>query len=90
MMLKKDSYLTGILSAIPFPVGAFIAATYFFRNSILLFNKPALPYMLAVALNLIIMRLFAKRGSVKTVKGILIGTFLITLGLFIFKLRLKT
>ena len=89
-MLKKDSYLTGILLAIPFPVAAFIAATYFFINSILLFNKPALPYLIAIALNFIMMRLFAKQGSVKTVKGILIATFLITLGLFIFKLRLKT
>ena len=89
-MLKKDSYLTGILLAIPFPVAAFIAATYFFINSILLFNKPALPYLIAIALNLVIMRLVAKQGSVKTVKGILIATFLITLGLFIFKLRLKT
>jgi len=89
-MLKKDSYLTGILLAIPFPVGAFVVATYVFTNSILLFNKPALPYLIAIALNLVIMRLFAKHGSVKTVKGILIATFLITLGLFIFKLRLKT
>jgi hypothetical protein len=88
-MLKKDSYLTGILLAIPLPVVAYILAMYVFQNSVLLLNKPALPYMIAIALNLIIMRLFSAEKAVKTVKGIFIATFLITIGLFIFKLHLK-
>ena len=89
-MLKKDSYLTGILLAIPMPVAAFVLATYVFQDTMLLFNKPALPYLIAIALNLIMMRLFSTDGVVKTVKGIFIATFLITIGLFVFKLRLKT
>ena len=88
-MLKKDSYLTGILLATPLPAAALVAATYVFLDRMLLFNKPALPYLIALALNLIMMRLFSAHGAVKTVKGIFIATFLITVVLFIFKLRLK-
>ena len=89
-MLKKDSYLTGILLAIPLPVVAFVMATYVLQYSTLIINKPAVPYLIAVALNLIMMRLFSAEGAVKTVKGIFIATFLITIALFIFKLHLKT
>jgi flagellar biosynthesis protein FlhB len=89
-MLKKDSYLTGILLAIPLPAAAFVLATYVLQDSMLLSNKPALPYLTAIALNLIMMRLFSANGMVKTVKGIFIATFLITIALFILKLRLKT
>ena len=88
-MLKKDSYLTGILLAIPLPVVAYVMAMYVLQNSVLILNKPALPYMIAIALNLIIMRLISTEGATKTVKGIFIATFLITIGLFIFKLHLK-
>lgn len=88
-MLSKNSYLTGILLAIPLPVIAFVIATHVLQYSELLFNKPALPYLIAIALNLIMMRLFSAEGMVKTVKGIFIATFLITIALFIFKLHLK-
>jgi hypothetical protein len=89
-MIKKDSYLTGILLAIPLPVLAFVAATFVLQYNTLILNKPALPYLVAIALNLIMMRLFGAKGMVKTVKGIFIATFLITIVLFIFKLHLKT
>ncbi len=89
-MLKKDSYLTGILLAIPLPAAAFVLATYVLQDTMLISNKPALPYLAAIALNLIMMRLFSANGMVKTVKGIFIATFLITIALFILKLRLKT
>ena len=89
-MLKKDSYLTGILLAIPLPAAAFVLATYVLQYNLFLLNKPAFPYLVAIALNLIMMRLFSANGMVKTVKGIFIATFLITIALFILKLRLKT
>jgi len=88
-MLPKNSYLTGILLAIPLPVAAFVLATYVLQYDTLILNKPALPYLVAIALNLIMMRLFSTDGVVKTVKGIFIATFLITIALLIFKVRLK-
>jgi len=88
-MLKKDSYLTGILLAIPLPAAAFVMATYVLQNSVLIINKPVVPYLVAFALNLIMMRLFGAEGMVKTVKGIMIATFLITVALFIFKFRIR-
>ncbi|HZY38502.1 MAG TPA: hypothetical protein VFE53_17710 [Mucilaginibacter sp.] len=88
-MLPKNSFLTGILLAIPLPAAAFVIATYVLQNYTLILNKPALPYLVAIALNLIMMRLFGAEGMAKTVKGIIIATFLITIALFIFKLRLR-
>jgi len=88
-MLKTDSYITGILLAIPLPMAAFVLATYVLQNSVLIINKPALPYLVALALNLIMMRLFGADGHVKTVKGIMIATFLIMIALFIFKLHIR-
>jgi len=88
-MLKKDSYLTGILLAIPLPTAAFVMATYVFQYSVLIINKPVLPYLVAFAFNLIMMRLFGADGIMKTVKGIMIATFLITVALFMFKFRLR-
>ena len=89
-MLKKDSYLTGIWLAIPLPAAAYLLASYLLKNNFYILNKPALPYLVAIALNLIMMRLFAGNGHVKTVKGIFIATFLLTIALFMFKLHLKT
>jgi flagellar biosynthesis protein FlhB len=88
-MLKKDSYLMGILLAIPLPAAAFVVGTYVLQNSVLIINKPVLPYLVSFALNLIMMRLFGAEGLVKTVKGIMIATFLITVALFMFKFRLS-
>ena len=70
-------------------MAAFVLATYVLQNSVLIINKPALPYLVALALNLIMMRLFGADGHVKTVKGIMIATFLIMIALFIFKLHIR-
>lgn len=88
-MLKKDSYISGMFLAIPLPIAAFVLATYVFQYAALVINKPALPYLVAVALNLIMMRLFGANGTIKRVKGIMIVTFLIVVALFIFKQRLR-
>jgi hypothetical protein len=85
--LKKDSITTGILLALIFPAAAFVAG-YLLRNNIYIINKPALPFLAAFALNLISMRLLAKKGMVKMVRGIIIATFVIMVLLFVFKLRL--
>jgi hypothetical protein len=73
-MLKQNSILVGICMALVFPAIAFVAA-HFLAESTLVMNKPALPYLVAIALNLILMRILSKKDMVNTVKGIMIATF---------------
>lgn len=87
-MLNKNSLLTGILIALIFPAGALVAA-YFLKDNFYLFNKPALPYLAAIALNLILMRILAKKDRIKTVKGIMIATFIFMAVMFIFRLPIR-
>ena len=86
-MFSKNSYLAGALFALAFPALSLVAA-YLLKDSMLLFNKPALPYLVAVVLNLIMMRLLAKKETVKTVKGIMAITFIFIIVLFILKQHL--
>jgi hypothetical protein len=83
-MFNKNSYVTGVLIALVFPAASLIAA-YLLKDNILLLNKPALPYLVAVVLNLIMMRLLAKKDTVKTVKGIMVITFIFMLVAFLLK-----
>jgi hypothetical protein len=73
-MLKRNSMAAGMLAGLLFPAIA-LAAAHFLRNNLYLLNKPALPYLIAIAFNLIIMRICSKKKMVNTVKGIMITTF---------------
>jgi len=85
-MFNKNSYLAGILIALVFPAVSLVAA-YFLRDYTLLLNKPALPYLVAIALNIILMRLSGAKDQDKTVKGMMIVTFVFMLVMFYFKLH---
>ncbi|HWZ02448.1 MAG TPA: hypothetical protein VNX40_02495 [Mucilaginibacter sp.] len=86
-MFSKNSYLTGALIALIFPVVSLVVA-YVFKDSTLILNKPALPYLVAIVLNLVMMRLISKKETVKTVKGIMIVTFIFMVVAFILKQHL--
>ena len=88
-MLKRDNIFIGIALALIFPAAAFVVA-YLLRENIYIINKPALPYLVAIALNLVSARLFASRGMVKTVRGIITTSFVLVMVLFIFKFHLHT
>jgi len=83
-MFSKNSYLAGALIALVFPALALMAA-WQFKDAALLLNKPALPYLVAITLNLIMMRLLSKKDTVKTVKGIMAVTFIFMIVAFILK-----
>ena len=87
-MFSKNSYLTGILASLIFPAIAW-AAAYYFRYTVELTNRPALPYLIAIALNLIMLRLILKKESDKTGRGIMLATFIILILVFTFKAHLR-
>ena len=85
-MLNKNSLPTGLLIALIAPALAF-AAAYLLRNDNLIINKPALPYFIAIALNLVLIRVFSKKAADKTIRGIMLVTFVFMVLIFIFKIH---
>jgi len=85
-MLKKNSLPTGILVALIFPAIAFVIA-YLFSNSVYIISRPALPYFVAIALNLVLLRISYKKGADKTLRGIMLATFIFMALVFIFKVN---
>jgi len=77
-MLKRDSIITGIAIALIFPAIAFGVA-YLLRNQVYIIGRPAIPYLVAIAFNLIMIRLLQKKNMDKTSQGIMLATFVIML-----------
>jgi hypothetical protein len=85
-MLNKNSMLAGFLAALVFPAIALIIA-YLLKNNSAVISRPGLPYFIAIALNLILMRFGIKNGLNQTSKGIMLATFIVMAFVFIFKIH---
>ncbi len=70
------------------PLSAYFIADVFFKN-LLIAGKPGVPYLIAAAINLFLIRFCYKRDADKAAIGIFIVTFLTLLLTFIFKIRLR-
>lgn len=87
-MLSKNSFITGILAALIFPAIA-SGVAYLLRTDIDIINRPALPYFMAIFLNLVMLRFMLKKDLDKTGRGVMLGTFIIMLLVFIFKTHMR-
>jgi len=85
-MFKKNNLFLGILYGCAFPVFAWLVFSLLLKNSSFL-DKPAAPYLIAIGLNLILLRFSAKAYLDKTSNGIMIATFACTLLVFVFKMH---
>lgn len=86
-MAIKNNILIGVLFGLMLPLATFFLAEVIFKNQ-LFPAKPGAPYLIAVGLNLILMRFLSKAKIDKTAIGILIVTFLVLIFAFIFKIKL--
>lgn len=73
-MLNKNHIATGISVGLIFPVIA-VTAARMLRDNLYLINKPALPYFIAIALNMVLTRILFRRNLDTTAKGVMLGTF---------------
>ena len=78
----------GFLLALPFPAIAWLVASLL-KNNVDIISKPALPYIIAIALNLLMLRFTVKKDLDRTARGVMLGTFAIMLALFMFKVRAR-
>ena len=78
--------LTGIVTGLIFPAAAWLTG-YLLKNNTYIINRPAVPYFIAIGLNLIMLRFSYKYGADKTVRGIMLTTFACMLLIFVFKIH---
>jgi|HubBroStandDraft_5_1064220.scaffolds.fasta_scaffold288907_2 hypothetical protein len=82
-MLRKDSIIIGVLIGVIFPAISAVVA-YLLKGNLYLVNKPAVPYLVGIAANLVAMRILSKKDLTDTVKGMMITTFVFMLVTLIF------
>jgi hypothetical protein len=80
----KNNILTGIGIGLILPVLAGIIFELFFTN-VYMMGKRGIPYVVAILLNLLLVRYFAKKGSDRLMQGVMLGTFVFALLVFIFR-----
>lgn len=85
-MLNKNSMLAGIVAGLIFPAVAWLTE-YLLKNNTYIINRPAVPYFIAIGLNLIMLRFGYKYGFDKTARGIMLATFACMLLIFVFKIH---
>jgi hypothetical protein len=85
-MLKKNNLFPGILAALIFPALAWVAE-YLLKTNAYILNKPAVPYFVAIGLNLILLRYSFKREMDQTGRGIILATFVCMILVLLFKIH---
>lgn len=83
-MFKKNHLLVGVVIGAVAPIIAYLFAEYTALNERFA-DKPLTVYMIAGAVNLLLLRYFYKRGVSQTAGGIMAITFLGIILLLVFK-----
>ncbi|MFD1257340.1 hypothetical protein ACFQ3S_11080 [Mucilaginibacter terrae] len=88
-MVIRNLMLTGFVLGLIFPGLTLLLFNVLYKN-VLLLNKPAIPYLVALGLNLFIIRICYKKGADQTGRGVMLATFIAMLIMFfLFKIRLS-
>ncbi|HEY9196879.1 MAG TPA: hypothetical protein VIM77_11460 [Mucilaginibacter sp.] len=86
-MPRNNNVVVGFAGGMILPAISLFVFLYLLKGQFLIFNKPGVPYFVAIAVNLFITRYCFKQGLDKTGMGIIIVTFLFMAAVFIFKLQ---
>ena len=70
-------------------IGYGILLGFILKDNLYLINKPLMPFFIAIAINLILVRVLHKKELDKTSRGIMLGTFIALLFILILKFQLK-
>lgn len=84
----KNNLLTGLLIGLPAPITAYLLTAYTTITATLATGKETLLYMLAGALNLLILRFMYRREYEKVGQGVILITF-VTVLLLLYMHKLK-
>ena len=87
-MFKQNNILFGVILGFIAPVIALLVK-YQLKGNLYLVNKPLMPYFIAIAINLVLVRVLHKKELDKTSRGIMLGTFTAMLLVLVLKSQLK-
>ncbi|WP_158827184.1 hypothetical protein [Mucilaginibacter lacusdianchii] len=86
-MLNKNHWLTGFVIALILPTASYIVFYLLYPNRFWL-GKPAVPYLIAMGVNLVFMKISVKKDAYQTAIGLVIATFAFLL-FMVFVLKIK-
>lgn len=86
-MFKRNNFFLGALLACLPPVIAWLLCAVTLKNEAVIMEKPAAPYLIALCINLLILRYYARKHFDATTRGIMVVTFAFMLLTVIFKMR---
>jgi hypothetical protein len=87
-MPYKNHWLTGFVAGLVFPTIAYVIFYLLYPNTSWL-SKPAIPYLTALGINLVLMKVCVKKDAYQITKGIVIATFgFLLFMVFVLKIKL--
>ena len=85
-MFKHNNLFLGMLYGFVPPVFAWLIFAVLLKNDAIFIDKPAMPYLVAIGINLLMLRFSARAYLDKTSNGIMIATFVCTILIFVLKI----
>ncbi|WP_184548265.1 hypothetical protein [Mucilaginibacter sp. FT3.2] len=86
-MLKNNSIVAGVIGGSILPGVSLFVFLYLLKGDFLIFNKPGVPYLVAITLNLFMIRYCFKEGKDNIATGMILITFIFTAAVFLLKLQ---
>ena len=86
-MLKQNNIIIGILIACVLPCITWVILGLVLKNAVVVLNKPAIPYLIIVAMNLGFIKYLFKKGLDQTATGVIITTFIVMLYAFLLQIN---
>jgi len=88
-MFSRNNLLIGILIGCIAPGIAWVIFELLLHNDSLIMDKPGVPYLIAIGINLLVIRYTFKNEMENTAKGIAIVTFAVMLAVFLLKINIR-
>jgi hypothetical protein len=86
-MLHKNTIPFGILMGLILPILAIVIFEGFLPD-VIINHRRGLQYLVTVGLNLLLLRYFASKRSDKTIKGIILVTFVFMFWVFLYRFKI--
>jgi hypothetical protein len=84
-MSNKIQFLSGTLSGVIVPALTWFIYDYLLKAPLIM-DKPGVPYLLAIACNLLLLRYLVRHDKQPAANGLILSTFVIAIAIFKFKL----
>lgn len=85
-MPVKNNLIIGFLLGAILPLLAYFITEVIFKGENIA-GKPGTPYLIAVGINLILLKIFNKNDAGKAETGVMLVSFLVALLTFVFKIK---